>query len=38
VRAEFAGSNCRGLAYAVERASAVVAGTEPESMLMPGAR
>ena len=38
VRADFAGSECRGLAYAVERASAFVAGTEPESMLMPGAR
>lgn len=38
VRAEFAGSPCRGLAYASERARWVFAGREPESQLMPGAR
>jgi len=38
VSAEFAGTACRGLAYAQERAAAVNAGTEPPAMLMPGAR
>ena len=38
VRAEFAGSPCRGLAYAGEEARFVFAGIEPESNLMPGAR
>jgi hypothetical protein len=34
----FAGNPCRGLEYAGERARFVFAGTEPESMLMPGVR
>jgi hypothetical protein len=37
-RAEFAGSPCRGLEYAGERARFVFAGIEPKTMLMPGAR
>ena len=32
------GVPCRGVDWAVERARAVSAGIEPESMLMPGAR
>jgi len=38
IQAEFAGSPCRGLAYASERARWVFAGREPESQLMPGVR
>jgi hypothetical protein len=34
----FAGTPCRGLAYAGERARFVYAGIEPRTMLMPGAR
>ncbi len=35
---EFAGTGCRGLDYAGERARFVFAGIEPGSMLMPGVR
>jgi hypothetical protein len=38
VEAAFADAPCRGLEWAAERARAVVAGKEPPSMLMPGAR
>jgi hypothetical protein len=38
LRAEFAGSPCRGLEYAGEQARFIFAGIEPESNLMPGAR
>ena len=37
-QAAFAGSPCRGLEYAGERARFVFAGIEPREMLMPGAR
>jgi hypothetical protein len=37
-RAAFAGSPCRGLDYAGERARFVFAGIEPRAMLMAGAR
>jgi hypothetical protein len=37
-RQAFAGSPCRGLEYAGERARFVFAGIEPRAMLMPGAR
>ena len=37
-QAAFAGSPCRGLEYAGERARFVFAGTEPRAMLMPRAR
>jgi hypothetical protein len=37
-RSAFAGSPCRGLEYAGERARFVFAGIEPRTMLMPGAR
>ena len=35
---EFSGSACRGLDYAADEALLVNAGTEPRSLLMPGAR
>ena len=38
VAAAFAGTPCRGLEYAGERARFVFAGTEPDSNLMPGVR
>ena len=38
VAAAFAGESCRGLEYGTERARAVLAGKEPQSMLMPGVR
>ena len=37
-QAAFAGSSCRGLEYAGERARFVFAGIEPRAMLMPRAR
>ena len=38
VRSEFAGQECRGLAYAAEQAQLVHSGVQPATMLMPGAR
>lgn len=38
VRASFVGAPCRGLEYAGEQARLVYSGTQPQTMLMPGAR